>query len=150
MNLVQIEGKNKKLVSMRQIHGSIGVDSRYNDWAPRVIKKWEFVPEKDFYSNLSKNNPGRGRKQIDHFLGMECAIMVASSENTAKSREFAKAIGVKMAALTDGQMKSLSVSYALGGDKAKEDKIERLEEENRLLYKEVETAWRAYGRAKGH
>lgn len=52
-------------VSGRELHAALKVDTRYNDWFPRMCG-YGFNEGKDFYSNSSKSDGGR--PGIDHSL----------------------------------------------------------------------------------
>lgn len=72
-------------VSGRDLHAALEVETRYNDWFPRMCE-YGFVEGKDFYSVLSKSTGGRAA--TDHLLSIPMAKELCMLQRTDKGREF--------------------------------------------------------------
>lgn len=68
----------------RDLHASLKVDTRFNDWITRRIDEYRFVEGEDFYSVLSKSTGGR--RASDYHLTLDMAKELAMIENNEVGR----------------------------------------------------------------
>lgn len=62
--LIKVTYENDRpVVSARELHKFLEVETRFNDWFPRICE-YGFTEGEDFYSKRSKN-PARGRPSQD-------------------------------------------------------------------------------------
>lgn len=74
---VNYDNADRPTVSGRELHQALGIETRYNDWFPRMCE-YGFTEGKDFYSILSKTPEG-GRPSTEHidpadFVGGELRL----------------------------------------------------------------------------
>jgi anti-repressor protein len=85
-NLIPINYNNdKQTVSARMLHEFLEVETRYNDWFPRMAE-YGFNEGIDFYSILSKTPEG-GRPSTDHQLTIEMAKELCMLQRTEKGKQ---------------------------------------------------------------
>ena len=86
----KISGETVQGVNARELHGFLGVDTRFNDWLSRRIEEYEFVEGKDFVL-ITQNRviKGRGgdRRSVEYFLSLDMAKELAMVEKTEKGKE---------------------------------------------------------------
>ena len=70
----------------RDLHDSLGITTRYNDWFKRMCE-YGFSEGKDFYSFLSKT-PESGRPATDHQLTIDMAKQLCMIQRTEIGRKF--------------------------------------------------------------
>ena len=70
----------------RDLHNSLGITTRYNDWFKRMCD-YGFSEGKDFYSFLSKT-PESGRPATDHQLTIDMAKQLCMIQRTEIGRKF--------------------------------------------------------------
>lgn len=78
------EQNNRKMVNGRELHSFLRVRSRFADWIRYKIKKYDFIPNKEFvvyYENL----PGGGRS-TEYSLTLQMAKELAMLENNAEGK----------------------------------------------------------------
>jgi phage anti-repressor protein len=81
-------GSEKPTVNGRELHKELNVETRYNDWFPRMCE-YGFTEGKDFYSFLSKSDGGR--PSTDHAVSIAMAkelCMLQRSEMGKKFRQY--------------------------------------------------------------
>ena len=78
--------KETPLVSGRELHEKLGIETRYNDWFKRMCD-YGFEENKDFYSNLSKTSDG-GRPATDHMLTLDMAKQLCMIQRSEIGRQF--------------------------------------------------------------
>ena len=93
--LIKIDYTNsdRPTVLGRDLHEMLEVETRYNDWFPRMCE-YGFEEGKDFYSFLSKNPEG-GRPKQEHQLTIAMAkelCMLQRSEKGKQCRQYLIAI----------------------------------------------------------
>lgn len=73
----------------RDLHASLQIQTRFNDWIDRRIEDYGFVEGEDFYSNLSKTSKGSkgGRPTSDYRLTLDMAKELAMIENNEVGRQ---------------------------------------------------------------
>ena len=80
---------NRPTVLGRDLHELLEVETRYNDWFPRMVE-YGFAEGVDFYSFLSKTSEG-GRPAQDHQLTIDMAkeiCMLQRSEKGKQARQY--------------------------------------------------------------
>ena len=76
---------NRPTVLGRDLHELLEVETRYNDWFPRMTE-YGFAEGIDFYSILSKTSEG-GRPKQDHQLTIEMAKELCMLQRTEKGKQ---------------------------------------------------------------
>ncbi len=86
--LLTIENMSEYPVSGRELHGRLGVDTRYNDWIKRMID-YGFEAGKDFRAITQKRVTAQGNEttQEEHKLTLSMAKELAMLQRTDKGRE---------------------------------------------------------------
>lgn len=79
--------KGNRVVDARELHEQLVVSTRYNDWINRMIEKYGFVENEDFYSFLSKTN---GRPSAEYLLTLDTAKEIAMVQNNEAGRAIRK------------------------------------------------------------
>ncbi len=84
--LIKIETNEngEQLVSGRELHEFLEVQTEYKDWFPRMIK-YGFEEDKDFSSFLSESTGGRPRQ--DHAMQLDMAKEISMIQRTDKGKE---------------------------------------------------------------
>ena len=80
---VRYEGE-EPTVSGRELHAALEIETRYNDWFPRMCE-YGFLEGKDFCSILSKSSGGRPR--MDHAITIQMAKELCMLQRTAKGKQ---------------------------------------------------------------
>lgn len=86
----EISGEAVQGVNARELHGFLGVDTRFNDWLSRRIEEYEFVENKDFVlvtQNRVIKGRGGDRRSVEYFLSLDMAKELAMVEKTEKGKE---------------------------------------------------------------
>ena len=101
---IGINEEGNQVVSARELHGFLGIDTRFNDWMSRMFEYGfeEGLDYVEFYSNLSKTysryqegifsinspkNPKGGRPSKDFALTLDTAKEIAMIQRSDKGRE---------------------------------------------------------------
>ena len=85
-NLIPIKYENDRLtVSARDLHEFLEVDTRFNDWFPRMCE-YGFTEGQDFYSFLSKTQSG-GRPAHDAQLTIDMAKEICMIQRNEKGKQ---------------------------------------------------------------
>lgn len=85
MQELQIRTDNDQItVSARELHQMLEVDTRFNDWIPRMIE-YGFQENADFYSILSESTGGR--PSMDYQLTIDMAKEIAMIQRSEKGKE---------------------------------------------------------------
>lgn len=74
----------------RDLHAFLGVDTRYNDWFPRMCE-YGFLEGTDFYSFLSETSEQGGRPRKEHQLTIPMAkeiCMLQRNERGKQARQY--------------------------------------------------------------
>ena len=89
---VNYDEEYRPTVSGRELHKVLGIETRYNDWFPRMCE-YGFEEGKDFYSILSESTGGRPATNHELTLDMAKEIcMIQRSSIGKKCREYFLAI----------------------------------------------------------
>lgn len=100
---VYLTKKGNKVVLGRELHESLEIGEKYNDWFPRMIKYGDFK-EKENYIEFSQDRSDglKGRPRRNHLLSLETAQKIAQIGRTQKAGLLAKKLG-KIQGNTDEQ-----------------------------------------------
>jgi len=86
-NLIPINYDNdRQTVSARLLHEFLEVETRYNDWFPRMAE-YGFNEGTDYYSFLSKSPVVGGRPSTDHQITVEMAKELCMIQRTDKGKQ---------------------------------------------------------------
>lgn len=137
------ESADRPTVMGRDLHKALEVETRYNDWFKRMCE-YGFSENEDFYSILSKTHEG-GRPSTDHQLTIEMAKEICMIQRTEKGKQCRRYfIEVEKAwnnpeAIMARALKIANNKIGLleGTVKEQEEKIEILDNENKILSSEV-------------
>lgn len=127
------EHKNQQLVSARELHEFLGVQSKFADWIKNRIEKFDFIENQD-YTTFSKNLESGG-KQIEYALTIDMAKELSMVENNDKGREARRYFIQK-------EKEALKITLPSKKELAQmviraEEEIERLSAVNQLQQKEL-------------
>ena len=81
---IQYENENPT-VSGRELHAALEIETRYNDWFPRMCE-YGFEAGKDFYPILSKSSGGR--PATDHAISIPMAKEICMLQRTDKGKQY--------------------------------------------------------------
>ena len=83
--LIKVTYENDRpVVSARELHKFLEVETRFNDWFPRMCE-YGFTEGEDFYSFLSKN-PARGRPSQDAAVSIDMAKEICMIQRNEKGK----------------------------------------------------------------
>ena len=93
MELIKIY--NGSLINARELHSFLGSKQRFSDWIKNRIKKYEFVENRDFFTNhkimIRENSAKQGAsKSKEYYITINMAKELAMVENNDKGREARK------------------------------------------------------------
>lgn len=84
--LVKVDySKPDPMVSGRELHQFLEIETRYNDWFKRMCE-YGFTEDMDFYSILSKTQEQGGRPSTDHQLTIPMAKEICMIQKTGKGK----------------------------------------------------------------
>lgn len=86
---INTENPERMTLSARDLHEFLGIETRFNDWFPRMAD-YGFEEGEDFYSILSKTSTG-GRPSTDYEITVDMAkeiCMIQRSEKGKQAREY--------------------------------------------------------------
>lgn len=81
---VNLNDSQEPVVSGRQLHEVLGVNSNYTTWFDRMTE-YGFIEGQDFLPNLEKSTGGR--RAIDHIVKLDMAKEIAMIQRTEKGKE---------------------------------------------------------------
>lgn len=81
---VSLNDNQEPVVSGRQLHEALGVNSNYTTWFDRMTE-YGFVEGQDFLPNLEKSTGGR--RAVDHVIKLDMAKEIAMIQRTDKGKE---------------------------------------------------------------
>ena len=82
------DSKGQKVVSARELHFYLEVQSKFADWVKNRIEKYGFIENVD-YTTFSKNLESGG-KQIEYAITLDMAKELSMVENNEKGKEARK------------------------------------------------------------
>ncbi len=77
---------DRPTVSARELHDFLEIDTRFNDWFPRMAE-YGFTEKTDYYSFLSKTSGQGGRPATDYQLTIDMAKELCMIQRTEKGKE---------------------------------------------------------------
>lgn len=86
INFLSKEFRGQVAFSAREIHGKLGVKSRFNDWITNQIESLGFLEGEEFYLLIGKTTEVGGRPPKEYFLTSDAAKHVALASRTEKGR----------------------------------------------------------------
>lgn len=88
-DLIQIDYDHETpTVNGRELHSALKIETRYNDWFPRMCA-YGFFEGKDYYSFLSKRSDGlSGKQATDHALSISMAKELCMLQRNEMGRQF--------------------------------------------------------------
>ncbi|HEM4402294.1 TPA: phage antirepressor KilAC domain-containing protein [Streptococcus suis] len=81
---VNLNDNQEPVVSGRQLHEALGVNSRYTTWFERMTE-YGFVEGQDFLPNLGKSTGGR--QAVDHIIKLDMAKEIAMIQRTERGKQ---------------------------------------------------------------
>ena len=90
--LIKVENRNGELlVSARELHDRLGIETRYNDWFKRMLK-YGFEENNDYIPITQKRVTAQGNETTytDHILKIDCAKEICMIQRTDIGRECRK------------------------------------------------------------
>lgn len=88
---VTLNENHEPVVSGRQLHETLGVKTRYNDWFNRMTE-YGFVENQDYIAITQKRVTAQGNatSQVDHVIKLDMAKEIAMIQRTDKGKEVRK------------------------------------------------------------
>ena len=74
----------KQTISARELHESLKIGTRFNDWFPRMVE-YGFIEGSDFYSKMSKTSSG-GRPSKDYEISVDMAKQICMIQRTPEGK----------------------------------------------------------------
>ncbi|HEM4065318.1 TPA: phage antirepressor KilAC domain-containing protein [Streptococcus suis] len=81
---ISVNDNQEPVVSGRQLHEALGVNSRYTTWFERMTE-YGFVEGQDFLPNLGKSTGGR--QAVDHVIKLDMAKEIAMIQRTDRGKQ---------------------------------------------------------------
>ncbi|MGQ7381556.1 phage antirepressor KilAC domain-containing protein [Streptococcus suis] len=81
---ISVNDNQEPVVSGRQLHEALGVNSRYTTWFERMTE-YGFVEGQDFLPNLGKSTGGR--QAVDHIIKLDMAKEIAMIQRTDRGKQ---------------------------------------------------------------
>lgn len=85
------EDTGRQIVSGRELHEALGIETPYHKWFPRMCE-YGFSEEKDYWTKMSNRSDGlAGKPRTDHQLSLDMAkelCMIQRSEIGKRFREY--------------------------------------------------------------
>ncbi len=118
-------------ISGRELHERLGIETRYNDWFPRMCE-YGFEEGKDFYSKMCESTGGR--PSTDHRLTLSMAKELCMIQRTDLGREIRRyLIRVEEAWNTPDAIMERALSIARARVKALQADVLHLQADNSAL-----------------
>lgn len=83
---INTDNSDRPTVSGRELHKLLEINTRYNDWFPRMCE-FGFTENIDFYSIVSKS-PDGGRPSMDHQLTIDMAKQICMIQRSPEGRKY--------------------------------------------------------------
>lgn len=81
---INLNDNQEPVVSGRQLHEALGVQSRYTTWFERMTE-YGFVEGQDFLPNLGKSTGGR--QAVDHIIKLDMAKEIAMIQRSERGKQ---------------------------------------------------------------
>lgn len=141
--LIKIEmNENQEIiVSGRELHKGLGVESRYNDWFKRMLK-YGFEENLDYIAITQKKVTAQGNETtyIDHVIKLDMAKEICMLQRNDKGRKFRKYFIECEKRLKEQQLPQLTRKEELQLQLFSEDSLEVVNAHKELVKIEVEEA----------
>lgn len=141
--LIKIEmNKNQEIiVSGRELHKGLGVESRYNDWFKRMLK-YGFEENLDYIAITQKKVTAQGNETtyIDHVIKLDMAKEICMLQRNDKGKKFRKYFIECEKRLKEQQLPQLTRKEELQLQLFSEDSLEVVNAHKELVKIEVEEA----------
>ena len=85
MNEILAVNSNTQTVSARELHERLKINTRFNDWFPRMVE-YGFSEGLDFYSKMSKTENG-GRPSKDYDISIDMAKQICMIQRTPEGKK---------------------------------------------------------------
>lgn len=117
-------------VSARELHKRLKINTRFNDWFPRMVE-YGFSDGLDFYSKMSKTENG-GRPSKDYDISIDMAKQICMIQRTPEGKQCRQyLIDLEKAWNTPEQVMARALKIA-------DRQIEELKRNNMLLEQKIE------------
>ena len=141
--LIKIEmNENQEIiVSGRELHKGLGVESRYNDWFKRMLK-YGFEENLDYIAITQKKVTAQGNETtyIDHVIKLDMAKEICMLQRNDKGKKFRKYFIECEKRLKEQQLPQLTRKEELQLQLFSEDSLEVVNAHKELVKIEVEEA----------
>lgn len=82
------ENNGNKVVSARELHAFLEVETRFGDWIARRIDEYDFTENEDFEVLLkNEKNPQGGRPAVEYAISLDMAKELAMVEKNDKGKQ---------------------------------------------------------------
>lgn len=81
---INLKDNHDPVVSGRQLHKALGVNSNYTTWFDRMTE-YGFVEGQDFLPNLEESTGGR--RAVDHIIKLDMAKEIAMIQRTERGKQ---------------------------------------------------------------
>jgi anti-repressor protein len=137
MNAIIKVNEDTQMMSARELHESLKIATRFNDWFPRMCE-YGFEEGEDFYSKMSKSTTG-GRPQTDYDISMDMAKQICMIQRTPEGKQVRQyLIDLEKAWNTPEQVMARALRIANQTIDSLHDKVAGLQQDNaRMKPKEI-------------
>ncbi|MBR2913652.1 MAG: antA/AntB antirepressor family protein, partial [Oscillospiraceae bacterium] len=137
MITINYDNPQRPVVSGRELHAALQIETRYNDWFKRMCE-YGFSESNDFYSLLSKTSDG-GRPATDHMLTIPMAKELCMIQRTEIGRKFRQYfISVEEAWNSPEMVMQRALTIANDRVKALQLSVSQLTVENQIMQPKAE------------
>lgn len=137
MITINYDNPQRPVVSGRELHAALQIETRYNDWFKRMCE-YGFSESNDFYSFLSKTSDG-GRPATDHMLTIPMAKELCMIQRTEIGRKFRQYfISVEEAWNSPEMVMQRALTIANDRVKALQLSVSQLTVENQIMQPKAE------------
>ncbi|MBS8056107.1 phage antirepressor KilAC domain-containing protein [Streptococcus suis] len=128
---INLNDNQEPVVSGRQLHEALGVNSNYTTWFDRMTE-YGFVEGQDFLPNLEKSTGGR--RAVDHVIKLDMAKEIAMIQRTERGKQVRQYF-IQVEKDFNSPEKIMARALLLA-----DKKIASLTTQNQLLEQELEVA----------
>ena len=137
MNEILKVNNDTQTVSARELHERLKINTRFNDWFPRMVE-YGFSEGMDFYSKMSKTENG-GRPSKDYDISIDMAKQICMIQRTPEGKAVRQyLIDLEKAWNTPEQVMARALKFADKEiEKLKKSNAGLLEDNKRMKPKEI-------------
>ena len=137
MNEILKVNNDTQTVSARELHERLKINTRFNDWFPRMVE-YGFSDGLDFYSKMSKTENG-GRPSKDYDISIDMAKQICMIQRTPEGKAVRQyLIDLEKAWNTPEQVMARALKFADQEiEKLKKSNAGLLEDNKRMKPKEI-------------